>query len=150
MKKAIIHQLPVIVCSGATFIAGATLGMDKGEFQAALEENKLAAHILRDSDEKLSADFREYLKGRIYYNIARKFPNDAGYLSDQWDFGEVLPTPLNEKAYAKDPIIDCSSYEEAVSRRIVPDRAEAYDNIFQVWIEIQKSDMKYVKKRIWL
>ena len=100
---------------GVGFAAGAVWGIRRGQFQAALEENKVAASCLRAADLKISAEFREYLKGRIYYNIASKFPNDQGYLSrSTWDFGPVDLTVLKRRIYAKDPAFDSESFEGAI------------------------------------
>ena len=49
---------------------------------------QLAVNLLSNQELTLSPEFAEYLKGRIYYNIASKYPNDRGYLLRRdWDFG---------------------------------------------------------------
>lgn len=104
-----------ILLVGVGFAAGAVWGIRHGQFQAALEENKVAATCLRAADLNLSADFREYLKGRIYYNIASKFPNDRGYLSrTTWDFGPVDLSVLKRRIYAKDPTFHSESFDGAI------------------------------------
>lgn len=104
-----------ILLVGVGFAAGAVWGTRHGQFQAALEENKVAASCLKAADLKLSAEFREYLKGRIYYNIASKFPNDQGYLSrTTWDFGPVDLNVLTRRIYAKDPTFDSESFDGAI------------------------------------
>ena len=97
-------------------------GFKKGKFQAGLEENKIASTILRgrivgDHELAISPEFREYLKGRIYYNIATKFPNNRGYLLRRdWDFGPVDGTVFNgARVYAKDPAWACESFDDASS-----------------------------------
>ena len=102
---------------GIGFAAGAVWGWRHGQFQAALEENKVAARNLEDNHLhhlKLSPDLREYLKGRIYYNIATKFPDDRGYLlRKNWDFGPVDISKWGTPIYAKDPTVECSSFDSA-------------------------------------
>ena len=99
---------------GIGFAAGAVWGWRHGQFQAALEENKVAARNLEDNHLNLSPDLREYLKGRIYYNIATKFPNDRGYLlRGDWDFGPVDLSKWSRQIYVKDPTGECSSFDSA-------------------------------------
>lgn len=96
------------------FFLGVLFGYNKGEFSAGMEENKLAANLLSNEELEISPEFREYLKGRIYYNIATKYPNDRGYLlRKDWDFGVIEPTRLPPKSFAKDPTSDCNSFEDA-------------------------------------
>ena len=100
-------------------------GFKNGNFQAALEENKVASVCLRSNDLLLAPEFREYLKGRIYYNIASKFPNKRGYLLRRdWDFGPVDLSRLNRRIYAKDPNFDSESFNGA-TRHLT--RAESND-----------------------
>jgi len=100
--------------AGLSFLAGASWGHAKGEFHAALEENKLAASCLKSSDMSLTPEFTAYLKGRIYYSLASKFPNDEGYLLRRdWDFGPVELNALLGRPYAKDPNIESESFEAA-------------------------------------
>ena len=102
---------------GVGFCLGAIWGMKHGAFNAGLEENKLAVNLLSNQELTLSPEFSEYLKGRIYYNIASKYPNDRGYLlRKDWDFGEIQPTRLPSKSFAKDPTFDCSSFDEATKK----------------------------------
>lgn len=97
-----------------SFMAGAGWGLRRGAFQAGLEENKIAASNLRSSDLSLSPEFTAYLKGRIYYNLASKFPNDGGYLLRRdWDFGPVDTGALNGRIYAKDPNYEAESFDAA-------------------------------------
>ncbi|MBN9692581.1 MAG: hypothetical protein J0M24_20220 [Verrucomicrobia bacterium] len=103
-----------ILLVGVGFAAGAVWGTRHGQFQAALEENKVAASCLKAADLELSAEFREYLKGRIYYYIASKFPNDQSYLSRTWDFGPVDLNVLKRRIYAKDPTFDSESFDGAI------------------------------------
>jgi hypothetical protein len=113
MKTALVG----IVCALIGLYSGAIWGMKSGAFSAALEENKVAANLLSNSSLELSSELTEYLKGRIYYNIASKYPNDRGYLlRKDWDFGEVQPTQLPPKSFAKDPTFDCSSFDDATRR----------------------------------
>lgn len=112
--KRIIRILVGLLLLAITFAAGAAWGLGHGQFQAALEESKVAASCLRADDLSLSPDLREYLKGRIYYNIASKFPNDRGYLSrSSWDFGSVDLSVLKRRVYAKDPTFDSESFTGA-------------------------------------
>lgn len=108
----------ILVASLAMLVGcyiGAIWGNNHGRFQAALEENKLAVNALKSEDHDLPPAFREYLKGRIYYNIASKFPNDRGYLLRRdWDFGPVDLTVLKRRLYAKD-LYDCDSYDRATA-----------------------------------
>ncbi len=117
----------VVVCLiGIGFIAGWLRGFSSGKFQAGLEENKIAEVCLRFHAQEISSDFREYLKGRIYYNLASKFPNDPGYLLRRdWDFGSVDLTRLPGRIYAKDPDFPAESFDAATSHlsRAEPIRA---------------------------
>ena len=98
------------------FAAGWLRGFASGRFEAGLEENKIAAACLRAEDLTLSPDFREYLKGRIYYNLASKFPNRRGYLLRRdWDFGAVNVPVLKRRIYAKDPNFECESFDTATA-----------------------------------
>ena len=96
-------------------VAGGWLwGFSRGRFQAGLEENKVAAACLLANDLTISADLREYLKGRIYYNLASKYPDDRGYLLRRdWDFGTVDLTLLKRPIYAKDPTFPSDSFDAA-------------------------------------
>jgi hypothetical protein len=128
IMKAFSITIAGIVVLGLGILLGGTWGLSKGEFNAALEENKLAANLLRDPEIKLTPEFTEYLKGRIYYNIASKYPNDHGYLLRQdWDFGAVASTRLPDGIYAKDPTFDCDSFAAATKNL---SRAEQ-DNLLQ-------------------
>lgn len=98
---------------GIGFAAGFMWGWRRGQFQAGLEENKVAAVNLQDNHLNLSPDLREYLKGRIYYNLATKFPDDRGYLRrGDWDFGPVDPSKWSRQIYAKGPG-EFSSFDSA-------------------------------------
>ena len=98
---------------GIGFAAGVMWGWRRGQFQAGLEENKIAAVNLQDNHLNISPDLREYLKGRIYYNIATKFPNDRGYLlRGDWDFGPVDLSKWSRQIYVKDTW-ECSSFDSA-------------------------------------
>jgi hypothetical protein len=97
-----------------SFMAGAVWGHGRGKFQAALEENKVAAVCLESSELSRSPEFTAYLKGRIYYNLASKFPNDEGYLLRRdWDFGPVDMGALKGGIYAKDPSYEAESFDSA-------------------------------------
>jgi hypothetical protein len=97
-----------------SFMAGAVWGHSQGKFQAALEENKVAAVCLESSELSRSPEFTAYLKGRIYYNLASKFPNDEGYLLRRdWDFGPVDTTALVGRVYKKDPSYEAESFDSA-------------------------------------
>lgn len=97
-----------------SFWAGAGWGYGRGWFQAGLEENKIAASNLRSSDPSLSPEFAAYLKGRIYYNLASKYPNDEGYLLRRdWDFGPVDTAALMGRVYKKDPTYEAESFDAA-------------------------------------
>lgn len=97
-----------------SFLAGAEWGLRRGTFQAGLEENKVAASNLRSTAPSLSPEFTAYLKGRIYYNLASKFPNDEGYLLRRdWDFGPVDKGALIGRIYAKDPSYGAESFDSA-------------------------------------
>ncbi len=98
-----------------SFLAGAQWGYSRGWFQAGLEENKIAAANLKSSDLSLSPEFTAYLKGRIYYNLATKYPNQEGYLLRRdWDFGPVETTALMGVSCAKDPSYTANSFDAAV------------------------------------
>ena len=113
---AAINILGVLIL-GIGLYVGSIWGMKKGAFNAGLEENNLAANLLSNQELSLSPEFAEYLKGRIYYNIASKYPNDRGYLlRKDWDFGEVQTTQLPPKSFAKDPTFDCSSFDDATQK----------------------------------
>ena len=105
--------------------SGFIWGMKNGAFNAGLEENKLAINLLSNRELTLSPEFSEYLKGR--YNIASKYPNDRGYLlRKDWDFGEVQPTQLPLKSFAKDTTVDCSSFDAATRTLTRAEQAEAF------------------------
>ena len=113
MKLLFTAVTGLLILSIGLFL-GSIWGMKRGAFNAALEENKVAARLLSDQELTLTTEFTEYLKGRIYYNIASKYPNDYGYLlRKDWDFGEIQPTRLPYKSFAKDPTLDCNSFSEA-------------------------------------
>jgi hypothetical protein len=113
MKRIIVPAL-ALALAAAAFLGGYGLGHDHGGFRAALEENKVAAACLRSKDASLPAELREYLKGRIYYNIASKYPNEAGYLLRRdWDFGPVDTKVLPRRIYVKDPHCDAESFAGA-------------------------------------
>jgi hypothetical protein len=111
--KTFILILISITLSG---VVGYLIGMKAGCFQAALEENKIAAVILKQNQPNLSSELREYLKGRIYYNLSTKFPNKEGYLKrEDWDFGEVDPTKLKGIEFRKDPTVTCNTFEQSMT-----------------------------------
>jgi hypothetical protein len=108
--------IAAVLIAGIGFLAGAYRGVNKGVFNAGLQENKIAAACLRADDLSLSPEFREYLKGRIYYNLASKYPNDRGYLLRRdWDFGPVDLGVLKRRIYAKDPNFPSESFDSATS-----------------------------------
>ncbi|MEW6159143.1 MAG: hypothetical protein AB1813_17090, partial [Verrucomicrobiota bacterium] len=78
--KRLLQISKGLIFAALGLVVGWWWGFQSGRFQAGLEENKIAAACLRANDLNLSADFREFLKGRIYYNLASKYPNEAGYL----------------------------------------------------------------------
>lgn len=97
-----------------SFWTGAGWGYGRGKFQAGMEENKIAAANLRSSEPSLSPEFAAYLKGRIYYNLASKYPNDEGYLLRRdWDFGPVDTAALMGRVYKKDPTYEAESFDAA-------------------------------------
>ncbi len=115
MKPLTTTILGVLIF-GLGFSLCSLWGLKKGAFNTGLEENKLAVELLSNQDLALTPEFSEYLKGRIYYNIASKYPNDRGFLlRKDWDFGKVHPTRLPPKSFAKDPTFNCSSFTEASS-----------------------------------
>ena len=128
-KRIIMDNHVIAVCAVCAFAAGIfgagyLFGFRNGNFAAGLEENKIAALRLTEKDFgispemaiPMSPEFREFLKGRIYYNIASKFPNDAGYLlRSDWDFGPVDQTVLKRPIYAKDPTCPADSFDAATS-----------------------------------
>jgi hypothetical protein len=108
--------LPVLIGLLLGVVVGWFWGFSSGRFQAGLEENKVAAVCLRADDLIISADLREYLKGRIYYNLASKYPNDPGYLLRRdWDFGTVDLSLLKRRIYVKDPTFPSESFDAATS-----------------------------------
>lgn len=116
MKLASATILGILIL-GTGFYAGLICGMNKGAFNAGLEENRLAKRLLSNQALTVSPEFSEYLKGRIYYNIASKYPNNRDYLlREDWDFGEVKPSRLRPNSFAKDPTFDCSSFDEATKK----------------------------------
>jgi hypothetical protein len=97
-----------------SFLVGAEWGLRRGTFQAGLEENKVSASNPRSSEPNLCPESTAYLKGRIYYNPASKFPNDEGYLlRGGWDFGSINKGALNGRIYAKDPGCGAESFDSA-------------------------------------
>jgi len=115
MKKLsaiLIIGIPSIVLG---LIIGGYRGYQHGRFVTALEENKMAAGIVSSDDPNLDPLWKEYMKGRIYYNIATKFPNDRGYLlRKDWDFGPVNKDVTKGKQVgAKDPTVMNGSFYEA-------------------------------------
>ena len=113
--KRTIQPLTVgaILGLGIGFAIGAILVWKKGRFSAALEENKIAVVLLTQKSVPEDTAFGEYLKGRIYYNIASKFPNDRGYLlRSDWDFGPVNVERFGY-GFAKDPGFECESFDAA-------------------------------------
>ena len=96
------------LCSCLSFY----LGLKRGSFQAALEESKIAISVIQK--ENINPQLKEYLKGRIYYNIHTKFPNDKGYRSkEDWDFGIVDTVKLRGIEYHKDSGHNITSFEDA-------------------------------------
>ena len=115
MRSFIMYGSIAAIIAFVSFVAGFAVGHKQGAFQAALQENKIAVGCLKwKPDLNLSPEFREYLKGRIYYNIATRYPNDRGYLfSSDWDFGPVDLDVLPSRIYAKDPYVDSESFTDA-------------------------------------
>lgn len=114
--KRLLSLSPGLLLALVGLAAGWILGFKSGKFQAGLEENKIAAACLRAEDLTLSPDFREYLRGRIYYNLASKYPNRRGYLLRRdWDFGPVNVALLKRRVYAKDPNYPCESFSVATA-----------------------------------
>lgn len=94
---------------------GFVFGLIHGQFQSALEEAKVAKAILKRDDISIEPQFREFLKGRIYYLIGTKF-YDSGYLTGrEWDVGTVDTNVLQRPIYAKDPTFAPRTYNEAVA-----------------------------------
>lgn len=114
----IVQVTVPLLATAVGFCVGAYLGngnaVQQGRFQAALAENKVAADNL--SNESLGPELREYLKGRIYYNIATEYPNTRGYLlRKDWDFGPVDRRIMRGSIYAKDPNYDTDSFDAATA-----------------------------------
>jgi hypothetical protein len=108
MKTIYAVLILLVLCSCLSFY----LGFKRGSFQAALEESKIAISILQK--DMIKPQLKEYLKGRIYYNLHTKFPNDKGYRSkEDWDFGIVDTVKLLGIAYHKDPGHNITSFEDA-------------------------------------
>ena len=73
----------------------------------------MAVAMLKSEDSELNPLGREYLKGRIYYNLATKFPNDKGYLlRKDWDFGPINLDVAKSGVGAKEPGFT-DSFDEA-------------------------------------
>lgn len=112
--RLLIQLASGCLLAGVSFVVGACWGHDRGEFRAGLEENKIAAACLKAQDLSLSPDLREFLKGRIYYNLASKYPNKRGYLLRRdWDFGAVDSAIMKRRIYVKDPAYAAESFEAA-------------------------------------
>ena len=114
--KRLLSFSPGLLLAMVGLALGWVCGFRSGKFQAGLEENKIAASCLRAEDLALSPAFREFLKGRIYYNLASKYPNRRGYLLRRdWDFGPVNVDLLKRRIYAKDPNYACESFATATA-----------------------------------
>ncbi|MFK5921247.1 MAG: hypothetical protein QM496_03655 [Verrucomicrobiota bacterium] len=126
MKKILAFFLVSILSIILGGSIGVSWGFKSGKFQAAMEENKMAALTLSSDDSELNAWSKEYLKGRIYYNIATKFPNDRGYLlREDWDFGPIDLKTSKAHIGAKDPTVKNGSFDEATEHLSMAERSRA-------------------------
>lgn len=99
----VLTRLSIGVAAIAGFCTGFLYGVGFGQFQSALDENKLAIVNL-DRFPDLDPQFREYLKGRIYNNIRLFYPPRPGYrLRADWDRGPVDLDVLAGVHAVKDP-----------------------------------------------
>jgi hypothetical protein len=111
MSKIRVIILSFVLCALCSLL-GFRHGYKKGYFQAALEESKMAISVIQT--DHTNPQLKEYLKGRIYYNIHTKFPNDKGYkLKEDWDFGMIDTVQLRGIEYHKDPSYNIISFEDA-------------------------------------
>ena len=100
----------------ALFLAiGYVSGLRRGQYQAALEEAKVARASLNRDDITLDPQLREYMKGRIYYLIGTKFYHARSEFGREWDEGTVDTNILRTPIYAKDPTFAPRTYTEAVA-----------------------------------
>jgi hypothetical protein len=85
----------VLLAFIAGLVVGGISGSRSASFGLAINENKMAAaNLAADRNfygsTNLSAEFREYLKARIYHNVFKYYPRTKGYLLQKdWDFGPV-------------------------------------------------------------
>ena len=109
--------LVLAVCLLAVSHIGAfAFGAKWGQFQSALQENKLAVGNI-DSSPQIDPQFREYLKARVYWNVRMYYPENPGYLiQEEWDRGAVNIAILGDVAAAKDPTAPILSWQSAISR----------------------------------
>ncbi|MDB6071495.1 MAG: hypothetical protein JWL81_2666 [Verrucomicrobiales bacterium] len=113
-KNLLSHLWCGCAFAAVAFVVGIFLGFRQGKFAAGLEENKIALNCLKQKEISISPEFREFLKGRIYCNLASNFPNDAGYLLRRdWDFGPVDKDILKRSLYAKGPNDSADSFDAA-------------------------------------
>lgn len=114
MKKLPVFLLVSIPSLGLGLMIGGFRGYEHGVFVTAMEENKMAAAILKSEDSEMNPWGREYLKGRIYSNLATKFPNDKGYLlRKDWDFGPIDANVSKGAIGSKDSTVENGSYDAA-------------------------------------
>ena len=108
MKTIYAVLILLVLCSCLSFY----LGFKQGSFQAALEESKMARSVIQK--DTINPQLKEYLKGRLYYNIHTKFPNDQAYrLKEDWDFGKIDTIKLRGIEYRKDPSFHITPFQDA-------------------------------------
>ena len=103
MKRTMI-MIAVLCGLMIGFAFGFFRGFKQGSFQVALQENKIATANLKFNETNLAPQLKEYLKARVYYNVRRYYPSEAGYLKqNDWDYGTVERDVLGQIAVFKDP-----------------------------------------------
>jgi hypothetical protein len=113
VKRFLLSLLAIVVLIASHFGAFA-LGAKLGYFQHALEENKVAIGNI-DHSPSVDPQFREYLKARVYWNIAMYYPAKPGYLiQKEWDRGPVNSALLGDVGAAKDPTIPVLTWQDAI------------------------------------
>ena len=101
-----VSTLAIGVLVGAIvgLAVGFACGRCQGQFQVAFQENRVACSNLRFRPTALGPQLREYLKARVYSNVAAFYPSKSGYLlSTDWDHGSVDRGVLGSVMVCKDP-----------------------------------------------